>query len=283
MVNPVTVSTLQKMKTDQQPIVMVTAYDYPSAKLAEQAGVDVILVGDSLGMVVLGYDSTVPVTVEDMLHHTKAVTRAAKRAMVVTDLPFLTVHLGVKETLLAAGRLMQEGLAQAVKMEGGEEITPQVRACVQAGIPVMGHLGLTPQSVYQLGGFKVQGKDLDTARKLIRDAKALEEAGIFALVLECVPHQLAEYITRQLSIPTIGIGAGAQCDGQVLVFHDILQYGSEIQPKFVKHYAQVGVSIQQALSQYCNEVRARSFPATEHTFTMPDKVLQQLIEGEKSH
>ncbi|OUM89682.1 MAG: 3-methyl-2-oxobutanoate hydroxymethyltransferase [Bacillus thermozeamaize] len=276
MKQKITLTDLQKKKQERTPIVMVTAYDYPSARLADEAGVDMILVGDSLGMVVLGYESTVPVTLEDMLHHTKAVTRGAKQAFVVADLPFLTAHLGVEPTLKAAGRLMQEGLAQGVKMEGGKEILPQVRACVQAGIPVVGHLGLLPQSIHQIGGYRVQGKELASAEKLLEDAKALEEAGVFALVLECVPGPLASLVSETLSIPTIGIGAGVGCDGQVLVFHDLLQYASGLTPKFVKAYAEVGATIRNAIASYAQEVRERKFPGPEHTFSMDESVLRQL-------
>lgn len=283
MKGKVTLLDLQQKKRQGTPIVMVTAYDYPSAKLADEAGVDMILVGDSLGMVVLGYDSTVSVTLEDMLHHTKAVTRGAKRAFVVTDLPFLTVHLGVEATLKAAGRLMQEGLAQGVKMEGGSEIVPQVRACVQAGIPVVGHLGLLPQSVHQLGGYRVQAKDLASAEKLLDDARALEEAGACAIVLECVPGPLAAMVSEALSIPTIGIGAGNGCDGQVLVFHDVIQYATDLSPKFVKPYADVGSVIRAALAAYAQEVRERVFPGPEHTFSMDETVLAALRQRREHH
>lgn len=283
MKGKVTLLDLQQKKRQGTPIVMVTAYDYPSAKLADEAGVDMILVGDSLGMVVLGYDSTVSVTLEDMLHHTKAVTRGAKRAFVVTDLPFLTVHLGVEATLKAAGRLMQEGLAQGVKMEGGSEIVPQVRACVQAGIPVVGHLGLLPQSVHQLGGYRVQAKDLASAEKLLDDARALEEAGACAIVLECVPGPLAAMVSEALSIPTIGIGAGNGCDGQVLVFHDVIQYATDFSPKFVKPYADVGSVIRAALAAYAQEVRERVFPGPEHTFSMDETVLAALRQRREHH
>lgn len=283
MKGKVTLLDLQQKKRQGTPIVMVTAYDYPSAKLADEAGVDMILVGDSLGMVVLGYDSTVSVTLEDMLHHTKAVTRGAKRAFVVTDLPFLTVHLGVEATLKAAGRLMQEGLAQGVKMEGGSEIVPQVRACVQAGIPVVGHLGLLPQSVHQLGGYRVQAKDLASAEKLLDDARALEEAGACAIVLECVPGPLAAMVSEALAIPTIGIGAGNGCDGQVLVFHDVIQYATDLSPKFVKPYADVGSVIRAALAAYAQEVRERVFPGPEHTFSMDETVLAALRQRREHH
>jgi len=220
---PVTTARIKKMKEDGIPISVVTAYDYPSARLADEAGVDVILVGDSLGNVVLGYESTIPVTLEDMIYHTRAVARAANSAFVVTDLPFMTYHGGIDETLNAVARIMREG-AKAVKLEGGEEIAPTVEKIVKAGVPVMGHVGLTPQSLYQIGGYKVQGKSAAQAEKLLRDAKALEQAGAFSIVLELVTEEVAAYMTRELSIPTIGIGSGAGCDGQVLVFHDLLQY-----------------------------------------------------------
>lgn len=279
---PVTTASLKEQKKNGEKIVMLTAYDYPSAKLAEEAGVDMILVGDSLGMVVLGYDSTIPVTLDDMIHHTKAVTRGASRAFVVTDLPFLTYHGTIEEGLRNAGRIMQEGLAKAVKIEGGAELAPLIRRCTQAGIPVVGHIGLTPQSVHQLGGYKVQGKTPEAAQKLLDDAKALEEAGVFALVMECVPEQLATLISKQLSIPTIGIGAGAGCDGQVLVYHDILGYGGGHVPKFVKRYGEAGAIIHQAIAQYAHEVRTGAFPEAEHTFTIKEEVIEQLYgEGVK--
>ncbi|HBI02474.1 MAG TPA: 3-methyl-2-oxobutanoate hydroxymethyltransferase [Paenibacillaceae bacterium] len=272
-----------KMKERKEKIVMLTAYDYPSAMLAESADIDMILVGDSLGMVVLGYDSTIPVTMDDMIHHTKAVTRAARRAFVVTDLPFLTYHASVEEGLRNAGRIMQEGLAKAVKVEGGKELAPFIRRCVQSGIPVVGHLGLTPQSVHQFGGYKVQGKTEEAAAKLLEDALAMEEAGAFMVVLECVPHQLASLVSSKLSIPTIGIGAGKGCDGQVLVFHDILSYGGGKVPKFVKKYADVGQTIKEAISQYANEVRGKDFPEQAHTFTMDEENLEKLYgEGVKA-
>ncbi|GAA4708821.1 3-methyl-2-oxobutanoate hydroxymethyltransferase [Brevibacillus fulvus] len=278
---PVTTAELRKMKERKEPIVMITAYDYPSAKLADEAGVDMILVGDSLGMVVLGYDSTIPVTMEDMIHHTKAVTRAAKRAFVVADMPFLSYHGSLEESVKNAGRLMQEAQAKAVKIEGGVEIAPVVTKCVQAGIPVVGHIGLTPQSVHQLGGYKVQGRDPETARRLLTEAKALEDAGAFAIVLECVPEEVAGFITENIGIPTIGIGAGVKCDGQVLVFHDVLGYASNLKPKFVKQYAQIGEAITQAVLQYTAEVKERQFPSEQHTFTANEDTIKQLYgEGE---
>lgn len=277
---PVTTSKLRQMKQKNEPITMLTAYDYPSAKLAEEAGIDILLVGDSLGMVVLGYESTVSVTMDDMVHHTKAVTRAAKTAFVVADMPFLTCHGTVEEAIYHAGRLIQEGNAKAVKIEGGEEILPIVKRCTKAGIPVMGHLGLTPQSVHQLGGYKVQGKDLESAKQLITDAKALEEAGAFGIVLECVPAEVTAKVTEAVEIPVIGIGAGAECDGQVLVFHDVLSYASSITPKFVKSYAQIGDMIQSAISQYVLEVRNKQFPEQRHAFAASEDTIKQLYGEE---
>ncbi|QKG84371.1 3-methyl-2-oxobutanoate hydroxymethyltransferase [Kroppenstedtia pulmonis] len=275
----VTVRTLQKMKEEERPIAMITAYDYPSGKLADQAGADILLVGDSLGMVVLGYDSTIAVTLEDMIHHTKAVVRGAQRSLIVTDLPFLTAHLSREEVLKAAGKLVQEGGAHAVKIEGGEEILSGAKACIQAGIPVMGHLGLTPQSVHQLGGYRVQGRDKETAAKLLRDAQLLEECGAFALVLECVPTELSDEISKSVSIPTIGIGAGGSCDGQVLVYHDILQYGSNLQPSFVKKYAFVGDQILEGIQHYVREVRQRVFPEKKHGFHLSSQQVKDLYGG----
>lgn len=273
---PVTTSFIRKKKEEGTPITMITAYDYPTAKLVEEAGVDMILVGDSLGMVVLGYDSTVPVTMEDMIHHTKAVTRAAKTSFVVADLPFLSYHGTVEEAVKNAGRLMQEGLAKAVKMEGGSELVPIVTRCVQAGIPVVGHIGLTPQAVHQLGGYKVQGRDIEAAKKILEDAYALQEAGAFAIVLECVPEEVAAHIASKLDIPIIGIGAGVRCDGQVLVFHDLVGYASQLAPKFVKRYTDVGEQIHAAVRSYIEEVEGRRFPATEHVFHANQETIQEL-------
>ncbi|MFJ9496821.1 3-methyl-2-oxobutanoate hydroxymethyltransferase [Brevibacillus centrosporus] len=272
----ITTSDIRKKKEAGIPITMMTAYDFPSAKLVEEAGVDMILVGDSLGMVVLGYDSTIPVTMEDMVHHTKAVTRAAKRAFVVADLPFLSYHGTVEEGVKNAGRLMQDGLAKAVKMEGGQELAPLVTRCVQAGIPVVGHIGLTPQSVHQLGGYKVQGRDLEQAQRLLEDALALQAAGIFAIVLECVPEEVTGMIAKKLEIPVIGIGAGVTCDGQVLVFHDVVGYASSITPKFVKRYADIGETIREAVAGYVQDVEKRSFPAPEHVFRASEETIKQL-------
>ncbi len=279
--NPLTTAKMRKMKKDGVPISMVTAYDYPSARLAEEAGIDTILVGDSLGNVVLGYDSTLPVTLDDMVYHTRAVTRGAASTFVVADMPFMTYHGGIDTTIKAVSRLMQEGLAKAVKMEGGTEIAATVEAVTKAGVPVMGHIGLTPQSVYQIGGYRVQGKNSEQARKLLDDAKAIEQAGAFAVVLELVTEELAAWITKEVSIPTIGIGASANCDGQVLVFHDLLQYGASSAPrKFVKAYANIGETIRDGIAQYVKEVKARSFPAKENVFTMDNDVVQYLY-GDK--
>jgi 3-methyl-2-oxobutanoate hydroxymethyltransferase len=278
----ITTSKIRKMKVDGEPISVVTAYDYPSAKLAEEAGVDVILVGDSLGNVVLGYDSTLPVTLEDMIYHTRAVTRAVQTTFVVTDMPFMTYHGSLDETLKQVARIMREGLSMAVKMEGGEEIAETVKAIVQAGVPVMGHIGLTPQSIYQIGGYKIQGKDQVQAERLLNDAKALEDAGAFAVVLELVTEELAAQISKELAIPTIGIGSGVGCDGQVLVFHDILQYASPLHPKkFVKTYANIGEPIREGIAQYVKEVKSRQFPAPEHVFHMDKEVLDYLYGGKK--
>ncbi|NSL52267.1 3-methyl-2-oxobutanoate hydroxymethyltransferase [Calidifontibacillus erzurumensis] len=274
-----TTTDFQKMKANGEPIVMVTAYDYPSARLAEEADVDIILVGDSLGMVVLGYDSTIPVTVDDMVHHTKAVRRGAKNTFIVTDMPFMSYHCSIDETMNNARRLVQEGGANALKVEGAKEVCYTISRLTAAGIPVVAHLGLTPQSVGVLGGYKVQGKDLETAKKLIEDAQEVEKAGAMMLVLECVPKQLGEMITEKLSIPTIGIGAGNKTDGQVLVYHDIIQNGFGHVPKFVKRYANVNSSIRNALEEYRNEVKKRAFPTDEHSFTMKEEELLSLYGG----
>ncbi|SHF49889.1 ketopantoate hydroxymethyltransferase [Desulforamulus putei DSM 12395] len=246
------------------------------ATLVDASGIDAILVGDSLGNVVLGYDSTVPVTMEDMIHHVRAVSRGVKRAMVVADMPFLSYHISREESVRNAGRLMQEGLAQAVKLEGGSEVVDTVKAITAAGIPVMGHLGLTPQSVHQLGGFKVQGKDGEAARRLLEDAKKLEDAGVFAIVLECIPQQLAKVITESVSVPTIGIGAGIHCDGQILVTHDLLGMFSDFTPKFVKRYANLKEQILQACRDYQQEVRSKAFPGPEHVFNMAEEELKKI-------
>ncbi|WP_248925466.1 3-methyl-2-oxobutanoate hydroxymethyltransferase [Paenibacillus hamazuiensis] len=272
-----TLTRFKKMKQDRVPITVVTAYDYPSARLAEEAGVDAILVGDSLGNVVLGYESTVPVTIDDMVYHTRAVTRGATNTFIVTDMPFATYHGSLDVTLKHAARIMQEGLANAVKMEGGAEIAEAVQGLVRAGIPVMAHVGLTPQSINQIGGYRVQGKSSKQAQKLLEDAKALEQAGAFSIVLELVTDEIAELITDKLAIPTIGIGAGPATDGQVLVFHDLLGYAADIVPKkFVKTYANVGDIIRSGISEYIREVKERSFPTKEHAFHIEQEELQPL-------
>ncbi|PWW30332.1 ketopantoate hydroxymethyltransferase [Cytobacillus oceanisediminis] len=268
-----------KMKQCEEKIVMLTAYDYPAAKQAENAEVDMILVGDSLGMVVLGYDSTVPVTMEDMIHHGKAVKRGAKDTFIVIDMPFMSYHLSIKDTLINGARLIQETGAHAVKLEGGDEVAEQIRSLTKAGIPVVAHLGLTPQSAGVLGGYKVQGKNAEAARKLMEDAKECEKAGAFAVVLECVPKQLGKQITKELTIPTIGIGAGQDTDGQVLVYHDVLGYGVDRVPKFVKQYQNLNPVIQDSLSAYSAEVKNGSFPENSHSFTMKEEELLSLYGG----
>ncbi len=276
MSKAVTVTDLLKMKKEKEPITMVTAYDYLTAMLVDRAGIDMILVGDSLGNVMLGYDTTIPVTVDDMVHHTKAVTRGVQRTFVVTDMPFLSYHMSIDETLRNAGRIFQQGGAKAVKIEGGREVCAAVKALTNAGIPVVGHLGLTPQSVHQLGGFRVQGKNSGAAAKLLDDAMALEEAGAFAVVLECIPEALGRQVTERLSIPTIGIGAGVHCDGQVLVIQDLLGITQGFKPKFVKRYADIGEQIVSALENYRTEVKERQFPAPEYSFSMPEEELKKL-------
>lgn len=268
-----------KMKQCNENIAMLTAYDYPSAKQAEQAGVDIILVGDSLGMVVLGYDSTIPVTVNDMIHHTKAVKRGAKDTFIVVDMPFLSYHLSVTDTLRNAGRLIRETGAHAVKIEGADEVLDKISALTKAGIPVCAHLGLTPQSVGVLGGYKVQGKDADAAKKLLEDAKKCEMAGAFMVVFECVPKQLAAAAAKELSIPVIGIGAGKDVDGQVLVYHDILGYGVERVPKFVKQYNSLDSSILESIQLYISDVKDGRFPEEQHSFTMKEQELKGLYGG----
>lgn len=268
---------MKKMKAEGVPLTMLTAYDYPSAALAEEAGVDMILVGDSLGNVVLGYDSTIPVTIDDMVYHTRAVARGAGSTFIVADLPFMTYHGGTDITLGNVRRLMQEGHAHAVKMEGGLEICGAVSAIVSAGVPVLGHIGLTPQSVNTIGGYRVQGKDPEDAKRLMKEAKALEAAGAFGVVLELVTEEVAQAISRELSIPTIGIGAGRYTDGQVLVFHDILQYASPYRDKrFVKTYADIGGMIRTAIGQYVQEVKQRAFPEERHVFGADEEVLHSL-------
>ncbi|KMY50582.1 3-methyl-2-oxobutanoate hydroxymethyltransferase [Peribacillus loiseleuriae] len=268
-----------KMKKNNEKIVMLTAYDYPSAKLAELADVDMILVGDSLGMVVLGYESTLRVTVDDMIHHTKAVKRGAPNTFVVTDMPFMSYHLSMDETLKSAARMIQEGRADALKLEGAGQVAEKIAALTKAGVPVIAHLGLTPQSVGVLGGYKVQGKSANDAEQLLDEAKQCEAAGAIAVVLECVPYQVAEVITQNLNIPTIGIGAGKDVDGQVLVYHDVVTYGVDRVSKFVKTYANANELISGALSQYVSEVKAEQFPTLEHSFTMKEEEVAALYGG----
>lgn len=261
-----TVSTFKKAKENKQKLTMLTAYDYSTAKLFDEAGIDSILVGDSLGNVILGYEDTISVTMEDMIHHSAAVARGAKNALVVVDMPFMSYQTSVYDAVYNAGRIMKEGRAGAVKLEGGAGICPQIKAITECGIPVVGHLGLTPQSVNAFGGYKVQGRDDAAAKRLIDDAHKVEEAGAFAVVLECVPAKLAETISNELSIPTIGIGAGNGCDGQVLVYQDMLGMFSDYVPKFVKQFANVGEIIKEAVKSYIDEVSDGTFPDEEHSY-----------------
>ncbi|MBP3506384.1 MAG: 3-methyl-2-oxobutanoate hydroxymethyltransferase [Lachnospiraceae bacterium] len=271
-----TVVTFRNAKAEGKRLSMLTAYDYSTAKLEDEAGINGILVGDSLGNVVLGYDDTIPVTMEDMIHHGAAVARGAKDALVVIDMPFMSYQISVEDALRNAGRLMKEGHAGAVKLEGGEEVCPQIRAIVNAGIPVMAHLGLTPQSIHAFGGFKVQGKTEAAAKKLLEDAKRVQEAGAFSVVLEAVPSKLAAMITEELEIPTIGIGAGNGCDGQILVYQDMLGMFSDFTPKFVKRYANVGEVMKEAFRGYIEEVESGAFPAKENEYAVDDSVIEKL-------
>ena len=271
-----TVRDLARMKAQGEKIPMITAYDYTAARLADAAKIPVVLVGDSLGMVVLGYDSTISVTMEDMIHHTKTVARGTKEALLVADLPFMSYHIDPAQAMANAGRLLQEGGAQSVKLEGGRQMAETVRSIVDCGIPVMGHIGLTPQSVHALGGYRVQGREIKEAEGLIMDAEALQEAGAYALVLECVPAPLAELISRRLTIPTIGIGAGPGCDGQVQVLHDMLGLFTDFVPKHAKQYANLGQIIQEAFCQYAQEVREGAFPTSKESFTMDPETLREL-------
>ena len=271
-----TILDFKKAKENNERISMLTAYDYSSAKLIDEAGIDAILIGDSLGMVSLGYEDTLSVTMEDMIHHTKAVARATKNALVVADLPFMSYQTSVYDAVYNAGRLIKEGRAHAVKLEGGIEMCDRIEAIVKSSIPVMAHIGLTPQSVNALGGFKVQGKDEKAAKALIEAAKAVEKEWAFAVVLECVPAKLAEIVTKELNIPTIGIGAGAQCDGQVLVYQDMIGMFSGFTPKFVKKYANIGDMMKEAFEEYNKEVKNGSFPSQEHTFKISEDVIEKL-------
>lgn len=271
-----TAVTFKQAKEKGEKLTMLTAYDYSTAKLVDSAGINSILVGDSLGMVMLGYDDTLSVTMEDMIHHTKAVSRGAKNALVIADMPFMSYQTSVYDAVVNAGRLIKEGGAQAVKLEGGADVCEQIEAIVKCQIPVCAHLGLTPQSVNAFGGFKVQGKGKEAAQKILDDARKIEEAGAFAVVLECVPNKLAKKISESISIPTIGIGAGPDCDGQVLVYQDMLAMYSDMKPKFVKQYAQIGQQMKTAFEAYAKEVSKGLFPSEEHCFKIDDEVIEKL-------
>jgi len=276
-----TVPAFQQKKRCSEPIAMLTGYDYPTSLTLDQAGIDAILVGDSLGMVVLGYENTLPLTMDEMLHHCKAVARGARSALLIGDMPFMSYQVSVEEAVRNAGRFLQQAGMQAVKLEGGRERLEVVRAIVGAGIPVMGHLGLTPQAIHALGGFHPQGRTAAAAKRLLEDALLLEEAGCFSLVLESIPARLAELVTKRLSIPTIGIGAGPGCDGQVLVVHDLLGLYERFTPKFVKKYAELHTEMRRAFGEYIADVTARRFPAQEHTVEMPEEeweAFQDLVE-----
>lgn len=271
-----TILTLQQRKQNQEKITMLTAYDYTTAKLMDDSGVDCLLVGDSLGMVMLGYESTVSVTMDDMIHHSKAVARGAKKALVVTDLPFMSYHASVYDAVHNAGRLIQEGNAQVVKLEGGQAFCEHIKMIAQASIPVIAHIGLMPQSVLALGGYKVQGKNYQAAKAIILDALAVEQAGAAAILLECVPADLAKFITELVSVPTIGIGAGHGCDGQVLVYQDMLSMYDGVSSKFVKSFAPMGDQMKQAFADYCQEVKQQQFPAPIHEFAIDDEIMTKL-------
>ncbi|MBA7593537.1 3-methyl-2-oxobutanoate hydroxymethyltransferase [subsurface metagenome] len=275
----VTIGELKEMKQRGERIPMLTAYDYSTAKLVDEAGVPLILVGDSLGMVVLGYESTIPVTMDEMIHHTKAVVRGTERALVVGDMPFMTYHTSVDDALRNAARFIQEGGSQAVKLEGGETVAEKVKRIVECGIPVQGHIGLTPQSVHQLGGFKVVGKTPEVAVRLLNDAKALEQAGAFSIVLEAVPAPLSKLITERVSVPTIGIGAGPDCDGQVQVVSDLLGLFTDFVPKHAKQYAKLADIIKTSVSDYVSEVQAGSFPTAKQSYTMDEKIIDELARS----
>jgi len=267
------------MKAKKEKIVMLTAYDYSTAKLVDEAGIPLILVGDSLGMVMLGYESTIPVTMDEMIHHTKAVVRGTKQSMIIGDMPFMTYHTSISDALRNAARFIQEGGAQAVKLEGGVTVADAVKRIVECGIPVMGHIGLTPQSVHQLGGHRVQGKTPEAAERLLKDAQALEQAGAFAVVLELVPAPLSKLVTQKLGIPTIGIGAGPDCDGQVQVISDLLGLFSDFVPKHAKQYAKLAGSIKTALADYISEVKTGKFPTAEHSSTIDEGLLEELAHA----
>ena len=273
----VTTETFRRKKAAGEKIVMITAYDFPFARLVEEAGVDGILVGDSLGMVVLGYETTLPVTMEEMLHHTRAVARGARRALVVADLPFLSYQVSEEEAMRNAGRFLQEG-ASAVKLEGGRDYTKIIKRMVAAGIPVMGHLGLTPQSVHEFGGYGLRAKEAAAALHLVEDALALAEAGVFAIVLEKIPREVAAEVTARSPVPTIGIGSGPDCDGQILVLHDLLGLYEGFRPRFVKRYAEIGAAVREAVGRYVDEVRGGAFPGPEHAWSMDEGELMEFRE-----
>ena len=275
----VSINQVKEMKAKNEKIVMLTAYDYSTAKLVDESGIPLILVGDSLGMVMLGYESTIPVTMDEMIHHTKAVVRGTKQAMIIGDMPFMTYHTSTADALRNAARFIQEGGAQAIKLEGGVAVAETVKRIVECGIPVMGHIGLTPQSVHQLGGHKVQGKTPEAAERLLKDAQALEQAGAFAVVLELVPAPLSKLISQKLGIPTIGIGAGPDCDGQVQVISDLLGLFSDFVPKHAKQYAKLAGSIKTALADYIAEVKAGKFPTAEHSSTIDESLLEELAHA----
>ncbi len=271
-----TVLTFKQAKENKEKLTMITAYDYSTAKIFDEEGVNSILIGDSLGMVMLGYEDTLKVTMEDMIHHTAAVSRGAKNALIVGDMPFMSYSTGIRDAVINAGRLMSEGGADCVKLEGGTEVCDVIRAIVTAKIPVCAHIGLTPQAVNALGGFKVQGKDIESANRLIKDALAVQEAGAFAVVIECVPAALSKKISEMLDIPTIGIGAGSGCDGQVLVYQDMLGMYSDFKPKFVKRFADVGSEMRKGVQDYIGAVKDGSFPAEEHCFKIDQDVIEKL-------
>jgi 3-methyl-2-oxobutanoate hydroxymethyltransferase len=274
----VTTLTFRQKKERGEPITMLTAYDYPTAMAVDKAGIDSILVGDSLAMVVLGYENTLPVTMEEMLHHARAVARGAKIAMLIGDMPFMSYQISVEEAVRNAGRFIQQANMDAIKLEGGRERADAVRAIVGAGIPVMGHLGLTPQSVHQLGGFRAQGKTASAAKRLLEDAQILEEAGAYSIVLESVPARLAEFISKKISIPTIGIGAGLGCDGQVLVTHDLLGLFERFTPKFVKKYANLHEVMHKAFTDFIDDIETKKFPSVEHTVEMTDEEWKDFLK-----
>ena len=272
----VTINQIKEMKQKGEKIAMLTAYDYTTAKIIDEVGIPLILVGDSLGMVVLGYETTIPVTTEEMLHHTKAVVRGAKQAMIVGDMPFMTYHISVAQALENAARFIQEGGAQAIKLEGGVTVAEKVQRIVECGIPVMGHIGLTPQSIHQFGGFKVQGRTPEAAARLLKDARALEEAGAFSIVMETVPTPLAKLITDSISIPTIGIGAGIGCDGQVQIINDILGSFTDFVPKHAKQYTKLADIMSNAITEYYNEVKVGNFPTDKQSFSIDESILAKL-------